>query len=81
MSIAEDFLRNRLDSFSPSLGTSMSSILRFIVDESGVTAIEYGLIASLIALVIVTSISSIGTPLNNFFIRIAGCITTNGVSC
>jgi pilus assembly protein Flp/PilA len=37
-----------------------SHLTRFIRDESGATAIEYGLIASLIFLVIVTSVSAFG---------------------
>ena len=37
---------------------------RFLKDESGATAIEYGLIVALIAVVIVAIISSIGSKLN-----------------
>jgi pilus assembly protein Flp/PilA len=36
---------------------------RFVRDESGATAIEYGLIAALIAVVIITALTSIGTNL------------------
>lgn len=36
-------------------------------DERGVTALEYGLIAGLIAVVIVTSVSALGTTLANTF--------------
>ncbi len=39
----------------------------FIKDESGATAIEYGLIAALIAVVIVTALTTIGTNLNTAF--------------
>jgi pilus assembly protein Flp/PilA len=39
-------------------------ITRFIRDESGATAIEYGLIAALIAVVIITGLTSVGTNLN-----------------
>ena len=39
-------------------------ISRFIRDESGATAIEYGLIAALIAVVIITALTTIGTNLN-----------------
>jgi len=39
-------------------------ISRFIRDESGATAIEYGLIAALIAVVIITGLTSVGTNLN-----------------
>lgn len=37
---------------------------RFIGDESGATAIEYGLIAALIAVVIIGALTSIGTSLS-----------------
>jgi pilus assembly protein Flp/PilA len=38
---------------------------RFIFDKSGATAIEYGLIAALIALVIIGSLQKIGTKLSS----------------
>jgi pilus assembly protein Flp/PilA len=37
---------------------------RFVRDESGATAIEYGLIAALIAVVIITGLTSVGSNLN-----------------
>jgi len=37
---------------------------RFAKDESGATAIEYGLIAALIAVVVITTLTNIGTNLN-----------------
>ena len=36
---------------------------RFVRDDSGATAIQYGLIAALIAVVIITALTSIGTNL------------------
>ncbi len=42
-------------------------IARFIQDEAGATAIEYGLIAALIAVVIITALTAIGTNLSNAF--------------
>jgi pilus assembly protein Flp/PilA len=44
---------------------------RFIKDESGVTAIEYGLIAAGIAIVILTAVKSVGTNLSGTFTNIA----------
>ena len=41
-------------------------------DEQGVTAIEYGLIAALIALAIITGITLLGTNLGTLFNNIAG---------
>ena len=40
---------------------------RFIKDESGATAIEYGLIAALISVVIVTALTTIGSNLTTKF--------------
>ena len=42
-------------------------IARFIQDEAGATAIEYGLIAALIAVVIITALTAIGTNLSSAF--------------
>jgi pilus assembly protein Flp/PilA len=39
-------------------------LANFIKDESGATAIEYGLIAALIAVVIITGLTTVGTNLN-----------------
>ncbi|SHG50598.1 Flp family type IVb pilin [Massilia sp. CF038] len=45
----------------------MQAIKKFMNDEAGVTAIEYGLIAALIAVVIVAAVKLIGTNLNTTF--------------
>jgi pilus assembly protein Flp/PilA len=42
-------------------------VSRFVRDESGATAIEYGLIAALISVVIITVLTSIGSNLNTKF--------------
>jgi pilus assembly protein Flp/PilA len=47
---------------------------RFLRDEDGVTAIEYGLIASLIALIIIASVKTLGTNLNTIFSEIAASV-------
>jgi pilus assembly protein Flp/PilA len=44
---------------------------RFIKDQSGVTAIEYGLIAALIAVVIITAVTAVGTSLSGTFTAIS----------
>jgi pilus assembly protein Flp/PilA len=44
---------------------------RFVRDESGATAIEYGLIAALIAVVVITALTNIGTSLNTTFQSVA----------
>jgi pilus assembly protein Flp/PilA len=45
--------------------------VRFLKDESGVTAIEYGLIAGLISIVILVAVTAIGTSLQGLFQTIA----------
>jgi pilus assembly protein Flp/PilA len=45
--------------------------LRFLKDSSGATAIEYGLIAALISVVIITAITSVGTKLTTTFNTVA----------
>ena len=42
-------------------------VKRFVKDESGATAIEYGLIAALISVVIITVLTNVGTSLNAKF--------------
>ncbi|XBQ14827.1 MAG: Flp family type IVb pilin [Oceanicaulis sp.] len=46
-------------------------VSKFVADESGATAIEYGLIAALIAVVIIGAITTIGTNLGTAFQTIA----------
>ena len=48
--------------------------LRLIADESGVTAIEYGLIAALIAVVIIGAVATVGTSLSTTFSTVAGSL-------
>lgn len=47
-------------------------VARFVKDESGATAIEYGLIAALIALAIVVGASALGNSISDLFNRISG---------
>lgn len=50
----------------------MKKILaRFIKDESGATAIEYGLIAALIGVVIISSVKVLGTKLSATFATVS----------
>lgn len=55
-----------------------SGIQRFIRDEEGVTAIEYALIAALIAVVIIGAVRSVGTNVQSTFNTIATELTTAG---
>jgi pilus assembly protein Flp/PilA len=52
--------------------SSMKNLVaRFVRDESGATAIEYGLIAAGIALAIITVVNGLGTQLNTKFTSIS----------
>jgi pilus assembly protein Flp/PilA len=42
-------------------------ISKFVQDESGATAIEYGLIAALIAVVIISAVTTLGTTISSKF--------------
>jgi pilus assembly protein Flp/PilA len=45
----------------------MSTLKAFVVDESGATAIEYGLIAAGISVAIITVVNSLGSQLKSTF--------------
>jgi len=45
-------------------------LARFACDNSGATAIEYGLIASLIAVAIIAAVTTVGTKLTNTFTEV-----------
>lgn len=54
----------------------MNTIARFVNDESGATAIEYGLIAALIAVGIIAAATTLGGSLSSLFERIGGDLQT-----
>ena len=54
----------------------MNFIKKFIREEDGVTAIEYGLIAALIAVVIIASVTIVGTQLRAVFTSIGTALQT-----
>lgn len=59
----------------------MNMFKKFAQDESGATAIEYGLMASLIALLIIGAVTAIGTKLEDVFTAIdTGLNTTASTS-
>lgn len=49
----------------------MRKIMKLLTDDSGATAIEYGLIAALIAVAIITAITAVGTNLTKTFNTVA----------
>ena len=51
-------------------------VARFVKDESGATAIEYGLIAALIAVAIIAGAGALGTAINDKFMFIKGKVAS-----
>ncbi len=49
-------------------------VSRFVKDESGATAIEYGLIAAGIAIAIITAVNGVGTALSGKFTTISNSL-------
>jgi pilus assembly protein Flp/PilA len=55
---------------------AFSRLKGFAQDRSGVTAIEYGLIAGLVAVAIIAAITLVGTNLNLVFASVSGKLAT-----
>ncbi len=58
------------------MSTFISAVRTFIADEEGVTALEYGMIAALIAVVIVTAVTNVGTDVKLAFEKIAAAMAS-----
>lgn len=56
------------------MSTFISAVRSFIADEDGVTALEYGMIAALIAAVIVTVVGVLGGKVDDAFEKIANAL-------
>ena len=54
----------------------MKFINKLIRDEEGATAIEYGLIAALIAIAAITAMSALGGELNETFVSVESSLDT-----
>jgi len=52
----------------------MEKLISFLMDEEGVTAIEYSLIAALIAVVIILAVTQTGKAVNNTFSKVASAL-------
>lgn len=50
----------------------LSTIKAFVADESGATAIEYGLIAALVSVAAIAALGALGTSLSQLFSMVAG---------
>ncbi len=56
------------------LATFKNQVMAFVREEEGATAIEYALIAALIAIAIVTALTGAGTSISGLFDKISGTI-------
>ena len=54
----------------------MANFLKLLKNDDGATAIEYGLIAALIAVAAIGAMTSVGTSLNSKFETVATCLGT-----
>ena len=50
----------------------MKKLINFFKDEEGATAVEYGLLVALIAVVIIAAVTTLGGKVNNAFNKVAG---------
>ncbi len=57
---------------------TMRQFTRFFRDDSGATAIEYGLIAAGISVVILLAVNSVGTTLNSTFTNVKDSLANAG---
>lgn len=53
----------------------MTAIRRFLKDESGATAIEYGLIAALVSIIVITGALAVGGSLGDLYNMISSKVT------
>ena len=68
----------RVESKTTLRGKENHVITKFISDENGATAIEYGLIAALIAVVIIAALTLLGTNLSNKFSVVGSAVSAAG---
>jgi len=57
---------------------NMERIKNFFKDESGATAVEYGLMVALIAVVIIAAVTTLGTNLSDKFTEVSGAVAGAG---
>ena len=57
-------------------GKKMEKLIRFFKDEEGATAVEYGIMVALIAVVIIFAVTALGTNLSGIFQYVAGKVVS-----
>ena len=65
-----------MKSLTSNLATAGRALASFFRDEAGATAIEYGLIAALISVVIIATITAVGTQLTKTFTSVSTALST-----
>jgi pilus assembly protein Flp/PilA len=55
----------------------MNQVMRFVQDEEGATALEYGLLAALIAAVIIGAVQTLGTTISTTFTNIEASMSAS----
>jgi pilus assembly protein Flp/PilA len=58
----------------------VKNLLRLRNDRRGVTALEYGLMAALIAVVIIAAVPLLGAGITNAFTDVGNALTTHGAA-
>lgn len=58
----------------------MQAVNRFIRDEEGATAIEYGLIAALISIVMLVALTGVGQGIKQTFVKVCQAFVTAGIT-
>jgi pilus assembly protein Flp/PilA len=66
------------DGWDTGAHTMINLVKRFAKDESGATAIEYGLIAAGISVAIITVVNTLGSQLKSTFTNISSQLATAG---
>ncbi len=54
----------------------ITTLARFVKDENGATAIEYGLIAALVSVAAIGALTALGTNLSNLFNTVSSSVTS-----
>lgn len=51
------------------------SLRKFVDEEQGATAVEYGMMVGLIAVAVIVAVAALGTQLNTFYVTVKDCLT------
>ena len=54
----------------------ITTLAQFVTDESGATAIEYGLIAALVSVAAIGALTALGNSLTNVFTTVSSAVST-----